>query len=196
MFFFKDCPWALFLKPTMKLCTCTTQSYPPYAQKPLPLNQSRSLPPVVANEAIQRTARPGLHRPSVLLCIPEWSPDKDSSGEMAYRMYAEGFCKILTSELRGQWSLPTKPAGKVETPSVSNGKHLETDSLSASPEDHPQALFLIAPLRCCFCTNSLKPDHVVITNSLCFMIATVHGKRRKAFQFISWSQYNPGTNRW
>lgn len=111
----------------MKLCTCTTQSYPPYTQKPLPLNQSRSLPPVVANEAIQRTTRPGLHRLSVLLCIPEWSPDKDSSGEMAYQMYAEGFCKILTSELRGQWSLPSKPAEKVETPSVSYGKHLETE---------------------------------------------------------------------
>ena len=74
-----------------------------------------------------------------------------------------GVCGILTSEPRGQWSLPSKPAGEEETQSVSYNQHLETEWPVCQPKSPPEAVCPIALFLRCFCANSLKPDQVVIT---------------------------------
>lgn len=114
------------------------------------------------------------------LYIPECSPKKDSWGEMV-QMYTEAFCKMLTSKPEVSGVYPLSQLGRWRHNLFHTANIWKQNSVSAGPEDHPQAVFLIAPFRCCFCTNSPKPDHKVISNSLCSIGATVHRKRRKAF---------------
>lgn len=110
------------------------------------------------------------------------------------QMYTEAFCKMLTSKPEVSGVYPLSQLGRWRHNLFHTANIWKQNGVSASPGDHPRAVFPIAPFRCCFCTNLPKADHMVISNSLCFLSATVHRKRRKAFQLISRSQYNPGTN--